>query len=886
MLNLCFFGIPFILKAQKFPCMLTRKFFDDIMKYIDIEGGEGIMKYTGKNTKEISFPIGGIGTGSIGIGGDGRLIDWEIFQRPSKGSINSYTHFAIRIIQDGKIKAAVLNGNILKDYAGQYSKEKFMGYGFGPNTRKMYGFPHFENVEFDGEFPIANISFKDTKFPANVKMTAFNPFIPSDDKNSSIPAGFFEIEIENTTESPAIYEVAFSAANPFEKSLNTSDINGKFKTLSLLNSGDSPDSTSYGDITAATDCDIAYAQTYWYRGGWQDGIVAFWNDFSGETTIKDRVYPDAGSKDIGTLFARINLKTHEKKKVRFVISWNIPNNYNYWDECRDEVGNQITWKNYYAVLFENSMQSAEYSLKNWDDLYNRTLKFKNAIHSSSLQKPIIDAVTSNLSVLKSPTVLRLEDGTFYGWEGVDEQEGSCEGTCQHVWNYAYALCFLFPKLERSIRDAEFKYCTDKNGRMAFRMRLPLGREINSFRACVDGQMGAVIKTYREWKISGDNEWLKEKWESVKKILEYAWSDENPDRWDFDKDGVLEGRQHHTLDMELFGPSSWLEGMYLAALKAASKMAEFLGETDKASEYLNLFKRGFDWTKENLFNGKYFIQKVDLYNKKILEKFDASETYWNSETHQLKYQIGEGSSIDQLLAQWHADIIGLGDIFDKEQISVALMNMMQNNFKESMRDFVNPWRIFSVNDEAGSVICDYPEGTEKPKTPIPYCEETMTGFEYSFGGLLISREKMKDGLKVVKAVRDRFDGEKRNPWNEFECGSNYARSMASYALLPIACGFNFDMPKKHIGFNPYITDAFRCFWSLDGAWGVFEISGNIVTLEIYEGALLLSSIGLKFCNFVTHTKIDGKDMEFKFNNGILSFNETKITKEVKITYEKS
>jgi hypothetical protein len=498
-----------------------------------------------------------------------------------------------------------------------------------------------------------------------------------------------------------------------------------------------------------------------------------------------------------------------------------------------------------------------------------------------MPKEVIDAASSNLSVLKSPTVLRLEDGSFYGWEGVHELEGSCEGTCQHVWNYAYALCFLFPELERSIRDMEFNFSTDENGRMGFRIMLPLGRKMTDFRACVDGQMGAVIKCYREWKISGDNKWLEANWENIKKVLEYAWSENNEDCWDLDKDGVLEGRQHHTLDMELFGPSSWLEGMYLAALKAAAEMADFLGDTQKAQEYREIFDKGYRWTKENLFNGKYFIQKVDINDKRITDKFDASPKYWNDETKQIKYQIHEGSSIDQMLAQWHADIIGLGEIFDKEQVFDALSEMMKNNYKPTMREFVNPWRIFSVNDEAGTVICDYPHGTEKPKIPIPYCEETMTGFEYSFAGLLCSRGKIDDGLKVVKAVRDRFDGEKRNPWNEFECGSNYARSMASYALIPILSGFEFDMPHHHIGFNPYKANDFKCIWSLADAWGNFEVNNNTVKINVCEGEINLKSLSLKFCSKVSYVKIDGKDVDFEFKNGIIYFKETNILNYVEI-----
>ena len=659
------------------------------------------MKYVGQYTKEISFPLGGIGTGSIGLGGDGRLIDWEIFNKPSKGSINGYTHFAIRAIQGDKITAAVLNGDIQKEFIGQYKKSNFTGYGFGPSNQKMCGFPHFKNVEFNGEFPLALLDFKDDKFPANVNMTAFNPFIPLDAKNSSIPAAFFEFEVENITSENVEYQIALSVANPYKDSINKADINNRVKTLTLLNNGTGKDELKHGDLTLATDCDTAYTQTYWYRGGWQDSIVSFWNEFSNEKHINERIYDDQGRYDTGTLIAEIKLCPKEKKKVKFILSWNVPNNYNYWNECKNDDGTHKTWKNYYATVFENSVQTAVYSLENWDYLYNRTLNFKKALHETTMPKEVIDAASSNLSVLKSPTVLRLEDGSFYGWEGVHELEGSCEGTCQHVWNYAYALCFLFPELERSIRDMEFNFSTDENGRMGFRIMLPLGRKMTDFRACVDGQMGAVIKCYREWKISGDNKWLEANWENIKKVLEYAWSENNEDCWDLDKDGVLEGRQHHTLDMELFGPSSWLEGMYLAALKAAAEMADFLGDTQKAQEYREIFDKGYRWTKENLFNGKYFIQKVDINDKRITDKFDASPKYWNDETKQIKYQIHEGSSIDQMLAQWHADIIGLGEIFDKEQVFDALSEMMKNNYKPTMREFVNPWRIFSVNDEAGT-----------------------------------------------------------------------------------------------------------------------------------------------------------------------------------------
>jgi len=193
------------------------------------------MKYVNHQTKEISFPLGGIGTGSIGFDGNGRLIDWEIFNRPAKGSINGYSHFAVRAIQGDKITAAVLNGDIQKEFMGQYMKNRFCGYGFGPDSKKMCGFPHFRNVEFNGEFPIASVDFKDDFFPGSVRMTAFNPFIPCDAKNSSLPAAFFEIEIENITNETIKYQLALSVANPYKKSINKAETKNGMKTLTLFN---------------------------------------------------------------------------------------------------------------------------------------------------------------------------------------------------------------------------------------------------------------------------------------------------------------------------------------------------------------------------------------------------------------------------------------------------------------------------------------------------------------------------------------------------------------------------------------------------------------------------------------------------------------------------
>jgi non-lysosomal glucosylceramidase len=165
-------------------------------------------------------------------------------------------------------------------------------------------------------------------------------------------------------------------------------------------------------------------------------------------------------------------------------------------------------------------------LNEWTRLQKETKAFHDALFSSTLPDFVLDAVSANISILKSPTCLRLEDGSFYGWEGCGCVAGCCEGSCTHVWNYAQALPFLFPKLERSMRDLDFRYNMRDDGGMVFRLQLPLGREKSSFRPCVDGQYGGVLKMYRDWKISGDTQWLKGHWEAIKKNIAFAWAPTN------------------------------------------------------------------------------------------------------------------------------------------------------------------------------------------------------------------------------------------------------------------------------------------------------------------------------------------------------------------------
>ncbi|MCL2708170.1 MAG: glycoside hydrolase family 116 protein, partial [Defluviitaleaceae bacterium] len=551
--------------------------------------------------------------------------------------------------------------------------------------------------------------------------------------------------------------------------------------------------------------------------------------------------------------------------------------------------------NYYATIWKDSGESAAYSLRMFDVLYERTNLFRQTLYESTLPPAVIDAVSANLSVIKSPTCLRLSDGSLYGFEGCFCDGGCCEGSCTHVWSYTYAIPFLFPKLERSMRTNEYAYSMNDDGSMGFRLMLPLGRKAWDFRPCVDGQYGTVMRVLREYKISGDKNWLVSIWNGVKRSVSYAWSEANADKWDANKDGIMEGRQHHTLDMELFGENAWLSGMYLGGLAAGAELAEIVGDTDARDEFKSVYSSGVRILNDRLYNGRYFFHDIDIKDKTMLDRFssdgsmiggDVYSSYWNGERGELKYQIGDGCGIDQMLAQWHANLIGLGRIFDKEKTRTALESVYRHNFIKDMRAHVNPCRVYCLNDERGLIIASYPEESVKPAIPAPYSEETMNGFEYQAAALMIQEGMEEEGLECVEAVRERYDGRRRNPWNEFECGSNYARSMASYSLLLAYSGFKYDAALCYIGFDPLNREnGFKCFWSLDGCWGRVEYGEKSVTIELLFGEIELSRVSTGIKKPPLKVIADGSDTAFDSGGDLhICLNEPKrVKKSLEIRY---
>lgn len=796
----------------------------------ELFGGGPQKTYRGTHLTEIAFPLGGIGTGSVSLGGWGQLRDWELRNRPAKGRTLSNAFFSVRVQEPGGApQVRVLHG----PKGGSLNKG---GHTAGHDTAE--GLPHFHEASFKGEFPFAEVQLRDDDFPVSADLTAFSPFIPLNDTDSSLPVAVLSYQIKNRTKQTLKVSVMGNLTNDIGEAAgrtNKSRKAGGLQGLVLSNAGRGDEDPDSGSMVLATA-----AEGSWVWPSWHDGrILKFW-----EAVAWEEQWPPVrkGGSNTGTIGVDLELAPGETATVPFILAWHFPN-YPHWNKCDDD--HPVTWKNWYATEWADAWTVARYADKHLDRLTADTQQFHDTLFASTLPTVVLDAVSSQLSILRTNTCLRLTDGTFYGFEGCSDTCGCCEGTCTHVWNYAQAFPYLFPDLQRGVREADWANSMLDDGFVCFRMPLPLGTKAGThFHPAADGQMGTVIQVYREWLISGDDEWLRKIWPQCVRALEFAWK-----YWDADKDGVMEGMQHNTYDMEFYGPNTMMGSLYLGALVSAAKLAEYLGETERAAEYKQLAARGAAFSDEKLFNGEYYEQIVNpkahevwpdnLRQLAIDHGMDDKYPTWP------RWQFGKGCISDQLLGQWYAEMLGLGKLYDPAHLRQTLQSIFKHNWKPDLTDHFCSLRVYALNDEAGLLIGSWPKG-ERPGYAFWFADEVWCGIEYQVASHLIYEGFVQEGLEIVKGVRDRHTGEQRNPWDEFECGHHYARSLASYAVLLALGGFSYSAPEQRLGMAPRVNaDDFRSFFSVGSGWGSYrqKVSGKQakVAVGVTQGTLTLRTL---------------------------------------------
>jgi len=813
--------------------------------------------YSGENLRRIAFPIGGIGAGMFCLEGNGAISHMSVRNRPE--IYNEPGMFAAVSVKGMTKGTKVIEGPV-PDW--KIFGQPGSGNGSGG---AIFGLPRFHSVNFKPTFPFADISLSDAELPVIVSIRGWSPFVPTDADNSSLPVGSLVYNFKNRSYKSLEIVFSFNSRNFLRENDHEGSIRSIEKGFVLSQSGPPDNPWLQADFAVYTDQENTTVDHCWFRGGWFDPLTIAWETIiRGEPKHADPVESGAPG---ASLFVPFTLAPSEEKSIMIMMAWYVPiSNIRIGNDAATDqrcdpasgccnstadlgyVKDDPSYSNgdyrpWYSKRFKDIHEVADYWIKNYSTLLEKTELFSKSFYDNTLPPEVTEAVAANLTILKSPTVMRQFDGRLWNFEGCSDNSGCCHGSCTHVWNYAQAIPHLFPSLERTLRNTEFCEDQSPDGHQTFRAALPIRPVDHNFYAAADGQLGGIMKVYREWRISGDHGWLRRIFPMVQVSMDYCIR-----TWDPRNNGIIEEPHHNTYDIEFWGPEALCTGFYLGALTAIIQMGKFVGRD--ISKYESLLGKGRKFMETELYDGEYFIQKMKVDGLNAPNPIEASEKSYggdySKEARELlekegpKYQYGKGCLSDGVLGAWIARMCSLPDPIDPAKITSHLLSVHKHNFKENLSDHANPQRpAYAIGDEGGLLLCTWPKGGA-PSLPFVYSNEVWTGIEYQVAAHLMLMGRVEEGLQIVRACRDRYDGRTRNPFNEYECGHWYARALSSYGMIQGLTGVRYDAIDKTLHIDSKVGD-FKSFLSTASGFGNVSLVNGKPGLNVLFGAIQVNKV---------------------------------------------
>ena len=791
------------------------------------ERGGATTYLKGKGELEfIGMPAGGIGCGTVYLGGDGRLWLWDVFNKNQTGVIYKNVKWHEKI---------QFNFPFLRPFDGANYVEpardvRPLDQGFairveyaGKAITKKLQESDWPEIAFEATYPTATVRYSDKELPLDISLRAGSPFIPLNEDDSGLPVTIFSFALTNKGSSAMKINLAGWLEN--KSSLYTAigdqyfHLNEGYKKNNVSAVLQSADSYNWVDeaFTSAPDfgnfC-LASMNSNTMVNVAADSAVSDEAFFTTENLQKTK--KQIQEKALSTVSNQITLEPGQTETLHYCVAWYFPN-LNF-GKMSNEGGR------YYAKTFRSSLEVAEYIATNFQRLSEQTKLWQETWYDqSTLPHWFLERTLLNISTLATTTVHRFKSGRFYGWEGV----GSCPGTCNHVWQYAQAVARLFPSLERDTRErVDLGIAFHDDGHIGFRAEYDT-------QPAVDGQAGRILGVYREHQMSTDDAFLKRNWTKTKRAIEFLL------KQDTNGDGMTDTQLENTLDAKWPGEIAWIVGLSICAIRAGQLMAEEMNDKDFAARCATYVTNGTANMEKVLFNGEYFIHRPDAVKKRTV--------------------IGSYNTchIDQVYGQSWAFQAGMGRILDKTKSTSALKALWKYNFTTDVGPYLknhNGGRPYALPGEGGMIMNTNPRNEEDPygvkdAWQVTYFHECMSGFEHQVAAHMMAEGMIEESLILTRTIHDRYHAKKRNPFNEIECSDHYARAMASYGTFITACGFTFHGPKGIVGFAPRLSpDNFKAPFTTAAGWGTYsqikKSKNQEHGLTLKYGTLSLKEINLE------------------------------------------
>jgi hypothetical protein len=276
--------------------------------------------------------------------------------------------------------------------------------------------------------------------------------------------------------------------------------------------------------------------------------------------------------------------------------------------------------------------------------------------------------------------------------------------------------------------------------------------------------------------------------------------------------------------------------------------------EDAAAYRELAARGRARLEGELWNGRWFVQRVQWQGLRAGDPTTAQSmmTTYTPEARAIleregpKYQYGTGCLIDGILGDWLARCAQLPPVADPAKVRGHLASVVRHNLRADLSAHANPQRPgYALGDEAGVLMCTWPDG-DRLSLPFPYSEEVFTGSEYQLAAHLAMLGRTADARRVVRGVRGRYDGRKRNPFDEYECGHWYARALSSWSLLQAFSGASYDAVSRVLTLDPRLGRDWRCLLSTVTGFGMVGMRRGKPFLTVVRGEIPVTRIAVVGC----------------------------------------
>ena len=734
------------------------------------------------------------------------------------------------------------------------------------------------------QYPFATLDFEDPELPLQISLEAHTPFVPLDVEASSLPIVVYRFSIANRTEhrqhgwlvGSLLNTVGWDGVTPIERnrcSLFGGNVNravGRLDQTAIVM--DNPEleeaDPAYGSLAIWTDAParvLPRATSANDALRWVDSlkllgptIDGHWDDASlrravaaSVETVRHPVGPSpAGSSWVGAIAAAFSVGAHETTEVRFVHAWWLPNRVVNFDQFGPQRAHPLpVWLgNAYAKGLSGAVDVIEAWRGRRSELEARSRDWASLWTDTTLPAAVATTLSDKPALVRSPSLFVAEDGTALAFEGGlgastlnwnGDVGGSCPLNCTHVLNYEQALAALFPSLERTMRDVEWTQMLSPEGMLPHRLRVPIdGPQMQDgviggpLHPALDGMIGAILKTYREARLVGDRRWLEAHWDAMNRLVTYVTS-----TWD-DGTGVLRGSQPVTFDVEVNGPNMFVGSMWLAALRTMEVVAAALERHEESASFGRRFAEASRNYDTELWNGEYYSHAAT----------DPDHGF------------GEGCLSDQLIGQWWAHQLDLGYLLPVDHVRSALTAVVRHNLRRGFAGFEHGYRVFADRDDTGLLVCSWPRGG-RPDLPLRYSDEVWSGSEYQVAAHCLFEGLEDEAGAILAGTQARKSGDRRNPFNEIECGDHYVRAMSGWSLLAASSGVRFDALSGTLSLTgrsgrwPFITGT---------AWGTLTTHAGSTSIEVRFGSLELRRVTVDGGDVVVEPGViaDGASLKFE------------------------